>query len=190
VDNYFTDPQIHSHDGNSFGMGNLGQEGIDKFLETHQCNSMCRKLRLVVPERNPDKTWKVGTGSIAVSRITKKSFASDSSSQGPTWTAKKYDGAVTDAVTRVTKKRGKGEAEGPNSAPAVELTQQQLSTLQAKLVMLIQQHGENLMYYFPNLKVDNLFRSVQRFIVLNLKVCESQSRYISGFCPKLDTDVR
>ena len=45
VDHYFTDPQIHSHDGKSFGMGNIGMEGINKFLETHKCNSICKKVR-------------------------------------------------------------------------------------------------------------------------------------------------
>jgi hypothetical protein len=140
VDNYFTDPQIHSHDGSSFGMGNLGQDGMDKFLKSHKCNSLCRKLGLVPPERGPDGAWKIGKGSMASSRITTQSFKSDSSdSSQKLWTARKYDVAMTDAITRVTKKRNAKEE--PDLAPTVELTQQQLALLQSKLMMLIQQHG-------------------------------------------------
>jgi hypothetical protein len=78
VDNYFTDPQIHSHDGISFGMGNLGQEGIDRFLETHKCNSVCHKLGLVPPEQAPDGSWLLGKMSKATSRITKQSYTDSS----------------------------------------------------------------------------------------------------------------
>jgi len=46
VDDVYTDPQIHSNDGDGFGKGNLGQEGINKFLQTHQCNAICRFLGL------------------------------------------------------------------------------------------------------------------------------------------------
>eukprot|EP00960_Hanusia_phi_P039265 753826-Hanusia_phi.AAC.4 len=38
--------QIHSQDGQSFGQGNLGMKGIESFLSTHTCNSICRSLRL------------------------------------------------------------------------------------------------------------------------------------------------
>jgi hypothetical protein len=139
VDNYFTDPQIHSHDGASFGMGNLGQEGMEKFLSTHKCNSICRLMGLVPPEREADGTWKVGKDSVATSRITKQSFKSDSSESVSAWTARKYNSAMTEAITRVTKKRSKDQEE--EVGPTVALTQQQLAQLQAKLMMLIQQHG-------------------------------------------------
>jgi len=51
VGDVYTDPQMHSADddgsGNGpWGMGNLGKEGIDKFLETHRCNAVCRALGL------------------------------------------------------------------------------------------------------------------------------------------------
>jgi len=46
VANFYTDPQIHSQDGQSFGQGNLGMKGIESFLSTHTCNSICRSLRL------------------------------------------------------------------------------------------------------------------------------------------------
>lgn len=30
VNDFFTDPQIHSEDGKGLGLGNMGLEGIDK----------------------------------------------------------------------------------------------------------------------------------------------------------------
>ncbi|KAL6052096.1 Eukaryotic elongation factor 2 kinase [Balamuthia mandrillaris] len=55
---YLTDPQIHSKhkvwkpwtwtlfSGNSFGAGNLGEEGIDTWLSLHVCNPICKALHL------------------------------------------------------------------------------------------------------------------------------------------------
>ena len=48
VGDTWTDPQIHSHNSEGYGKGNLGQEGIQKFLESHQCNEICALLRLPV----------------------------------------------------------------------------------------------------------------------------------------------
>ncbi|CAI5743256.1 unnamed protein product [Hyaloperonospora brassicae] len=42
----YTDPQIHSADGRGFGVGNLGTFGMEKFLESHRCNEVCRWLGL------------------------------------------------------------------------------------------------------------------------------------------------
>ncbi|KOO23292.1 eukaryotic elongation factor 2 kinase [Chrysochromulina tobinii] len=41
----FTDPQIHSRAG-SFGDGNLGRGGIDRFLASHRCNEVCKAIGL------------------------------------------------------------------------------------------------------------------------------------------------
>jgi len=49
VGEYYTDPQIHSFNGEGFGLGNLGQSGIKKFLQTHKCNKICRSLGLRDP---------------------------------------------------------------------------------------------------------------------------------------------
>lgn len=134
VDNYFTDPQIHSNDGASFGMGNMGQEGIDRFLESHKCNSLCRRLGLEPPTRLSDGKWK-SSSTVTKSRMTVVSHSSMSSASiTSAWTAKKYDAAL-DAITRETKK--KTSAKDADST----MTQQQLSALQSKLSMLIQQHG-------------------------------------------------
>jgi len=46
VGSFYTDPQIHSFDGEGFGLGNMGQDGLTKFLKTHNCNDICRLLGL------------------------------------------------------------------------------------------------------------------------------------------------
>lgn len=46
VNDFFTDPQIHTEDGKGLGMGNMGQEGIDKWGSKHQCNEVCRAIGL------------------------------------------------------------------------------------------------------------------------------------------------
>ena len=46
VGDTWTDPQIHSSDGEGYGKGNLGQEGIKKFLGAHKCNQICQWLGL------------------------------------------------------------------------------------------------------------------------------------------------
>lgn len=46
VNDQYTDPQIHSADGRGFGAGNLGTFGMEKFLESHRCNEVCRWLGL------------------------------------------------------------------------------------------------------------------------------------------------
>lgn len=46
VKDFFTDPQIHTEDGKGLGMGNMGQEGIDKWVQSHHCNEYCKVLKL------------------------------------------------------------------------------------------------------------------------------------------------
>jgi len=44
---HYTDPQIHTRPGlPSFGKADLRAEGIQKFFETHECNSICHALGL------------------------------------------------------------------------------------------------------------------------------------------------
>ncbi|GET89158.1 myosin heavy chain kinase c-like protein [Leishmania tarentolae] len=52
VDDYYTDPQILSPDGEGYGRGNLGKEGIQRFLESHRCNEVCRAVGLPPLRRN------------------------------------------------------------------------------------------------------------------------------------------
>eukprot|EP01132_Coremiostelium_polycephalum_P002804 gene2804-3486_t len=46
VGDHYTDPQIHTYDGVGFGVGNLGQKGFEKFIDTHKCNAICQFLNL------------------------------------------------------------------------------------------------------------------------------------------------
>lgn len=47
VNDRYTDPQVHSVDDPiSFGKGNMGLNGLNKFLDTHRCNAICRYLKL------------------------------------------------------------------------------------------------------------------------------------------------
>jgi len=59
VDDVYTDPQIHSRDGEGFGKGNLGQEGIKNFIQTHKCNPICKYLDL--PKINQLPMMNIGT---------------------------------------------------------------------------------------------------------------------------------
>uniref|UniRef100_A0A061SBJ0 Elongation factor 2 kinase n=1 Tax=Tetraselmis sp. GSL018 TaxID=582737 RepID=A0A061SBJ0_9CHLO len=43
---FFTDPQIHSFDGEGFGLGNLGPRGIRRWRQTHRCNAICKLAKL------------------------------------------------------------------------------------------------------------------------------------------------
>lgn len=46
VNDFFTDPQIHTDGGLGFGMGNMGRQGIEKWMARHKCNTLCRVLHL------------------------------------------------------------------------------------------------------------------------------------------------
>lgn len=46
VGDMYTDPQVHNIEHRGFGKGNMGPKGIQKFVETHTCNPICRYLRL------------------------------------------------------------------------------------------------------------------------------------------------
>lgn len=50
VGTFYTDPQIHTSDGEGFGAGNLGAEGIRRFLRTHRHNLLCEELGLPSPD--------------------------------------------------------------------------------------------------------------------------------------------
>jgi len=46
VGDMYTDPQIHSKDGEGFGIGNCGVEGMEEFFKSHKCNTLCQYLGL------------------------------------------------------------------------------------------------------------------------------------------------
>jgi hypothetical protein len=51
VNDFYTDPQIHTLDRNAFGDGNLGFAGLWTFLETHECTSVCEAVGLFPLQR-------------------------------------------------------------------------------------------------------------------------------------------
>lgn len=47
--NLFTDPQIHTNEGNGvfhYGEGDMGVEGVRRFFSSHRCNELCHILGL------------------------------------------------------------------------------------------------------------------------------------------------
>ena len=51
----YTDPQVHTADGTGFGQGNLGTDGIHRFLASHQCNEICAFLGLTQPKTEQEE---------------------------------------------------------------------------------------------------------------------------------------
>lgn len=50
VGTFYTDPQIHTLDGEGFGAGNLGERGIRRFLQAHRHTLLCEQLGLPSPD--------------------------------------------------------------------------------------------------------------------------------------------
>lgn len=50
VGTFYTDPQIHTFDGEGFGAGNLGGDGIQRFLASHRHSLLCEQLGLPSPD--------------------------------------------------------------------------------------------------------------------------------------------
>ena len=46
VGDLYTDPQIHTYNGEGYGSGNLATKGIALFFNTHRCNVICEALGL------------------------------------------------------------------------------------------------------------------------------------------------
>lgn len=49
VGTFYTDPQIHTLDGRGFGAGNLGEDGIQRFVQSHRHTLLCEQLGLPSP---------------------------------------------------------------------------------------------------------------------------------------------
>lgn len=46
VGTFYTDPQVHTFDGEGFGAGNMGADGIQRFLASHRHSLLCDELGL------------------------------------------------------------------------------------------------------------------------------------------------
>jgi len=46
VEDWYTDPQVHSRRPGKYGGGDLGVEGMRKFRDSHRCNEICKFLKL------------------------------------------------------------------------------------------------------------------------------------------------
>ena len=44
-----TDPSIHCTDAMRFGRANYGEVGMKGFFRAHECNEICEKMGLTVP---------------------------------------------------------------------------------------------------------------------------------------------
>ncbi|CAD2213020.1 myosin-heavy-chain kinase [Angomonas deanei] len=57
VQSFLTDPQIHTIDGECFGMGNMGAIGMQRWLARHKCNDICKKMGLKSCEKTTLKRF-------------------------------------------------------------------------------------------------------------------------------------
>mmetsp|Transcript_18021 Transcript_18021/g.54171 ORF Transcript_18021/g.54171 Transcript_18021/m.54171 type:complete len:587 (-) Transcript_18021:690-2450(-) len=58
VSDLYTDPAIHTADKKHYGAGNLGHRGMALFLYSHECNFVCRQLKLTPFEHAKTKSKK------------------------------------------------------------------------------------------------------------------------------------
>jgi len=90
VGTFYTDPQIHTFDGEGFGAGNLGPEGIDRFLRNHRHNLVCEQLGLPSPDEGLSDEELARKMQAAEEREAREEAGLPTS----TWTRERYDGGV------------------------------------------------------------------------------------------------
>jgi hypothetical protein len=93
VGRWFTDPQIHTADGQAFGRGNLGAYGMYACMRAHRCNAVCRALHLTPlrPMQKKQRSHDIGgNGGVACARNAPPSVFSATSSSSETSLPRAY----------------------------------------------------------------------------------------------------
>jgi len=104
VGSFYTDPQIHSFDGEGFGLGNLGREGLEKFLKTHKCNHVCGLLQLpkvTVTETDYEMAKRLQEEEIAGAKADKAKGKGEKPKAGGKWTSVRYKKQLKDLAAQV-----------------------------------------------------------------------------------------
>merc|ERR1712045_520837 len=103
VGSFYTDPQIHSFDGEGFGLGNLGREGLEKFLKTHKCNEVCGLLKLpevTVEETDYEMAKRLQEEEIAGAKVDKNKKAGGKGQPKAKWTSVRYKKQLNDLTSQ------------------------------------------------------------------------------------------
>lgn len=66
VGDLYTDPQIHTLDGDEYGDGNLGVKGMALFFHSHLCNTICKSLGLESFDLAPKEKAEIRSSSSSV----------------------------------------------------------------------------------------------------------------------------
>jgi len=152
VGDYYTDPQIHSFNGDGFGLGNLGQSGIRKFLQTHKCNAICKMLGLTDPKKGPQSKKIKETDEEMAKRLQEEELKTSPEYQNKlNWTSQRYTQEVGKLDTMIQRQVGKLEqqykqaqvsSDAQLQRPNVAGAKQQTTNYQEQPSKLLQQQQQ------------------------------------------------